>query len=128
MTAIFFGGWRLKLMIVRPRDQPSFVRDARSIGAKGVVIADVIHNSSLLTNFLPQDVAENAALAFAVPFAGGAQFVQNAARDKSGCGDLRMRMRPFLSGLRPFIPEDGHVFEAGVAFQIGDAKCIGFED
>src|SRR6185437_4772865 len=39
-----------------------------------------------------------------------------------------MRMRPFFAGLRPFIPEDSHVFEAGVAFQIGDAKGVGFED
>jgi hypothetical protein len=38
-----------------------------------------------------------------------------------------MRMRPFLASLRSFIPEHGNVFEAGVAFQIGDAKGVGFE-
>src|SRR6185437_12381360 len=65
-----------------------FHRDPRGIRAKSIVIAHAIDNSRLLPNFLPQDIAKNAALAFAVPFAGGAQFVQNTARDKSGCGHL----------------------------------------
>ena len=128
MAAIFFGKHGLELMIVRARENPDFVGDARSVRAEGVIIAGAIHHALGLANFLAQDVAKGAAFAFAEPFAGAAQLVENAARNESGGGDLRVGVRPFFPGLRAGIFKDGDVFEAGVAFQVGDAAGPGVED
>ena len=105
MAAIFSRQRRFELMIVRARQNPDFVRHARSVRAKGVVIADAIHHALGLAHFLAQDVAKNAALAFAKPFARRTQLVQNAPRHKSGGRDLRMRVRPFFAGLRAVVLE-----------------------
>lgn len=121
MTAIFSREYVFELMIVGARKNPDFVRDAGSVGAEGIIIAGAIHNALGLARFLAQDVAEDATLAFAEPFAGGPQLVENPSRDESRGCDLRMGVRPFFTGLRAGILEHGDVFEARVAFQIGDA-------
>ncbi len=94
---------RFELMIVSFRHDPGFIGHARSIRAKGVVVADAVHDALGLANFLTQDVAEDAALALAIPFACGAEFVENAPRNEGGGVDLRMGVRPFLTGLRPLV-------------------------
>src|SRR5579862_2788472 len=63
LATVFPGQERLKLVIMRSRNQPGFVGDAGSVRAKSVVIPDVVHDSGLLADFLAKDVAENAALA-----------------------------------------------------------------
>ena len=107
---------------------PDLERHARSVRAKRDVIALRIHDAFFLALFLPHDVAKNAALFFAEPFARRAQLVENPPRHKSGRGNLRMRMRPFRAGQRAAIFKHGDVFEPRIALQIGDAHGVSIED
>ena len=121
LAAIGVRALALEQVIVLAVEDPDLERHARGVGAQGHVIALRIHDALGLALFLFHDVAENAAFLFRVPFARGAQFVQNSARHKRGRGDLRVRVRTFLSGQRPVILVDGNIFEAEVALQILDA-------
>src|SRR5208282_4467073 len=38
-----------------------------------------------------------------------------------------MRVRPLLARLRTLVLEHGHVFEACIALQVVDPRCVGFE-
>src|ERR1700685_3013206 len=98
MVAILPRTQRLELMAVRAREYPHLVGNAGGVRAESVIIAHAIHDSLGLADFLPKNVAENAASPLAVPVTRRAQFVKNAARHESGGGDLRMRVRPFLTG------------------------------
>src|ERR1019366_4740284 len=128
MTPIFTRRGSFELVIVRLGHDPRFVRNARSVGAERVVVADVVNDSLLLANFLAQDVAENAALSVAIPFARRAEFIQDAARHKGSGGELGMRVRPLFSGPRSLILEYGHVFETCIALQVRDTQRIRIEN
>lgn len=67
-----FFVWRQDFELVRMglRHQPSLIGHAGRVGADGVVVADIIHNALGLPDLLPEDVAENAAVAIPIPFAG----------------------------------------------------------
>src|SRR5579863_6929024 len=91
------GAGRFEFVIMAARQNPSFKGHARSIRAEGDVVALRIDYALLLLFFLAQNVAKNAAVALAKPIARGAQFIKHAARNESGRGDLRMRMRPLLT-------------------------------
>ena len=54
-------------------------------------------------------------------FAAGAQFVEHAARNEHGRGDLRRRMAEFLSGVLAVVLEETDVLDAWVALQVEDA-------
>src|ERR1700719_1306060 len=101
-------------MIVAAVQNPNFVGDARGVGAQRVIIALNIDDALALLFVLAYDVAKNAALTLAKPFAGGIQLVLDAPGDKNGRGNLRMRMRPFVAGQRSLIFEDGNVFETRI--------------
>ena len=63
-----------------------------------------------------------------IPFARGAQFVENSSGHERGRGNLRMGVRAFLAGQRAVILVDGNVLEPAVALQILDALPPGLHD
>src|SRR5579864_4348672 len=120
MPPILSGRWRFELVVVRPWHQPDFVWHAGRVGTEGKIVADGVDDAFLLAHFLAKNVAKDAAFAVAKPFARGAQFVEDPARNKRRGRHLGMRMGPLFSGLRALILENGHIFEAGIALQVSD--------
>src|ERR1039458_2005060 len=100
------------------RHNPGFVRGARSIGAEGDVVSANFDDAQVLTLLLRQNIAEDAALFALEIVASGAEFVEDAARHESGCGQLGSGVIEFLSGFRAVILEDADVLEPAVALQI----------
>src|ERR1700733_12161673 len=109
-------------MVVLAVQQPHFVRHARSIRAKRIIIALHIDDALAVFLVLPHDVAKNTALALAKPLVGRVQFVLDAARHKDRRCDLRMRVRPFIARAAALILEYGDVFEARVFFEVRDTR------
>src|SRR5258706_1274462 len=101
-------------MIVAAVQNPDFVGDARGVRAKRVMVALDIDDALPLLFVLAHDVAKNAALALAKPFAGGIQFVLDAPGDKNGRGDLRVGMRPLVAGEGSLVFKDGDIFETRI--------------
>lgn len=126
MTAVFVRFAYLELVIMFARHKPDLKRDARSVRTKCIVVADIIDDAVFLTNFLTEDVAENAALVIAEPFSGGTQFIKNAPGYKDSGGQLGVGVGPFLAGLCAAVLEYGDVLKARIAFQIGNPRspCI----
>src|ERR1700682_6029812 len=100
------------------RHNPGFIRDARSIGAEGHVVSAIFDDAQALMLLLRQNVAEDATLLALEIVASGAEFVEDAARHESGCGQLRSGMVEFLSGALAVILENADVLEPAVALQI----------
>src|ERR1700722_18757619 len=101
-------------MIVRFRHQPYFVWHPRRVRTKCVIVPGVIYYPFGLANLLTQNVAKNATLAVAIPFARSAQLVENPPRHKGCRSDLRMRVRPLFSRLCALVLENCDVFESSV--------------
>src|SRR5580693_5242497 len=99
-------------MVVLAVQQPHFVRHARSIRAKRIIIALHIDDALAVFLVLPHDVAKNTALALAKPLIGGVQFVLDATRDKDRCRYLGMRVRPLIACAAALILEYRDIFEA----------------
>src|ERR1700682_98986 len=109
-------------MIVPTVYDPNFVWHARGVWAERIVVALHIDDAFPLLFVLADDVAENTALAFAEPFAGGIQLVLDASRDKNCRGDLGMCVRPLIARQQSLILEDGNVLETRIFLQVGDAR------
>src|SRR6266446_1194757 len=100
------------------RHDPGLVRDARSVGAESHVVSSRFHDTQVLTFFLRQNVAEDAALFALEVFASGAKFVEDAAWHKNGCRQLGSGVVEFLPGCLAVILENADVLESAVALQI----------
>src|ERR1700674_4517473 len=100
------------------RHNPGFIRDARSIGAEGHVVSAIFDDPQALMLLLGQNVAEDATLFALEIVASGAEFIEDATRHESGCGQLRRGMVEFLSGALAVILENADVLEPAVALQI----------
>src|ERR1700735_1358672 len=127
MAAAFARKRCFELMVMRFRHQPHFERHARSVRAKSIVVARIIYNAFGLPNFLSQNVAKDAPLVGAIPFSRAPQFVQNSPRYERRRRNLRVRVRPFLSRLRPLVLEYSDVLESRIPFQIRDAQRVRFQ-
>ena len=114
-------GEALKRGLVAAGQDPGLVGDAGSVGAKRGVVAAHFDHAHALAFLLRQDVAEHAALLLHEVVAPGAQFVEHAAGDEGGGGQLRAGMLEFLSGHGPVILKDADVLEAAVALEVVDA-------
>src|ERR1700730_12949011 len=97
---------------------PGLVRDTRSIRAEGHVVASRFDDAQVLTFFLRQNVAENAALLALEVLASGAEFVEHTARHKNSCRQLGSGVVEFLSRSLAVILENADVFESAIALQI----------
>src|ERR1700674_1059893 len=100
------------------RHNPGFIRDTRSIGAEGYVVSAIFDDAKGLILLLGQNVAEDATLFALEIVASGAEFVEDAARHESGCGQLRCGVFKFLSRRLAVILENADVLEPAVALQI----------
>ena len=103
------------------RQNPGFVRNARSIGSEGDVVSASLDHAGGLALFLVENVAENAALLFRKIFPSRAQFVEHAPWHKHGGGNLRCGMAEFLPGVGTVVFEEADVLDARVALEIEDA-------
>ena len=68
------------------RQDPGFIRNARRVGTERDKVSAHFKDAHLLTLFLRNDVAEDAALFALIVIAAGAKFVEHAARHESGRG------------------------------------------
>src|SRR3981081_4298752 len=109
-------------MIVAPVENPNFVRHTRRVRAQSVILALHIDDALTLFFVLADDVAKDAALALAEPFAGGIEFILDAARDKNCGRNLGMCVGPFVASERPLVLEHGNIFETRILLQVGDAR------
>src|ERR1700732_1871214 len=96
------------------RHNAGFVWDARSIGAEGYVVSAIFDDAQALMLLLRQNVAEDATLFALEIVASGAEFVEDAARHKSGCGQLRSGMVEFLSCALAVVLENADVLKPAV--------------
>ncbi len=103
------------------RQDPGFVGDAGRVGTHGDVVAADFDDALGLALFLLNDVAEDAALFADKIFAAGAQFVEHAAWDEHGRGNLRRGMGEFLPGVLAVVLEEADVLDARVALEVEDA-------
>src|SRR5260370_5058823 len=100
------------------RHNPGFIRNSRRVRAEGHVVSARLHDTQVLTFFLRQNVAENAALFALEVLASGAEFVEHTARHKNGCRQLGSGVVEFLSRSLAVILENADVFESAIALQI----------
>src|SRR5262249_29721669 len=128
LAAVGAGFRLLEEMIVAAVQQPDFVGNAGSGGAKSGVVALNVHGAFAFLFFLANDVAKNAALFFLEPLASGAQLILDAARNEDGAGDFRMRVRPLFAGQFTLVFEDADVLEANVLLEVGHARHPDGED
>src|SRR5579872_1273687 len=96
-------------------EQPNFVRHSRGVRTQRDVFSLGIHDSNALPLFLLHDVAEYAAFFLGIPFARGAQFVENSSGHKRGSAHLRIRVRTNLARQCAEILKDRNIFKAEVA-------------
>src|SRR5580693_3954330 len=90
VSPVFSWMGRLKLMIMRSRQNPHFVRHARGVRTESVVLANTVHDARLLSDFLANNIAENAALVIFIPKSRRAQFVEDAPWDERRSRHLRV--------------------------------------
>src|SRR6202795_902251 len=100
------------------RHDPGLVRDTRSIRAEGHVVSASFDDAQVLTLFLRENVAEDAALFALEVLASGAEFVEHAARHKNGCRQLGSGVVEFLSRGLAVILENADVLESAISLQI----------
>src|ERR1700686_3691997 len=100
------------------RHNPGCIRNARRVRAEGPVVAARLHDTQVLTFFLRQNVAENAALFALEVLASGAKFVEDAARHENSCRQLGSGVVEFLSRSLAVILENADVLESAIALQI----------
>src|SRR5215470_13790488 len=107
-------------MVVAAVEQPDFVRNARSVGAKRVVIALYIDASLPFLLLLVNNIAKYTTLFFLKPFTGGAQLVLNAARHKNRAGDFSVGVRPFFASEFALILKNAEELETNVLLEVSD--------
>src|ERR1700675_759715 len=100
------------------RHNRRFIRDARSIRAEGHVVSASFDDAQVLTLFLRENVAEDAALFALEVLASGAEFVEHTARHKNGCRQLGSGVVEFLSRGLAVILENADVLESAISLQI----------
>ncbi len=116
-------GRALEKGIVRAREDPGFVWNARSVGTGGEKVAARFDHAYRLLFLLRDDVAEDAALLLLEVLLAGAQLVEDAARDEGGGRQLRSRVIELLASGASEILVDGDVLEAAVALEVGNARA-----
>lgn len=102
-------------------EDPGLVRSARRVGASRAEVAAHLDDACPAGGLLRKDVAKDTALFLLVVLQAGTELVEHAARNKSGCGELRVGMGKLLSRCRTEILEHADVAEAGVAFEVLNA-------
>src|ERR1700685_4838019 len=80
IAPLLFRRYCLELVRMVLGHDPGLKRHARCVGAEGVVVSDIVHDSLGLANLLAEDVTEDAAVAVAIPIPRGAKLVEDAAR------------------------------------------------
>ena len=101
-------------MIVAAVENPNFVRHTRRVRAQSVILTLHIDDALTLFFILSDNVAKDAALALAEPFAGGIEFILDASRDEDGGRNLGMRVGPFIACQRALVFEHRNIFETRI--------------
>src|ERR1700720_695699 len=109
-------------MIVAGVQHPNFIGHPGGVRTERVVISLDVHDALSLLLILAHYVAKNATLPLAKPLARRIPLILDASGDEDRRGNLRMRVRPFVSSERALVLEDGHVLEPRVLLQINDAR------
>src|ERR1700687_2259276 len=111
-------GEAFKGSVVGAGQDPGLVGDAGGVGAEGDEISADFDDALTLLYLLGQHVAEHAAFLLLEIIKRRSQFVENAAGDEGGGGQLRVGMVELLPGSWAVILEYGDVAETAIAFQV----------
>src|SRR5437588_6040900 len=100
------------------RHDPSLIGNPRRVRTESNKVAAHFQHALVLTKFMRNDVAEDAALLLLEIIASGSQLIEHATRHESGRSELSGRMFEFLPSTGSVILEDADVLEASIPFQI----------